>query len=601
MCIMTDYYIGSDNITGTEQADMEKIKATLEACGNTCEIGTVTPEQESASYSVDKNKTFIFMVGGVAPATYWSFKCAVEAGRSPHTIFAHAGWTSTDSSRPFYSEEKALAYEFKAEWDSGGFANQSAMDQDAGEAKTVGEYFQKYSQYITFCYSKDGPEQLGEQICQGTCASGNSGGSSSTPAQSTGGGAVKIPDVTFYGLIKQIIGATDGLFIAANNMAYLLSFQDVFKYRDEYNEFIPTIEPSDVLYDTVKKNWSIAGYYNSVEITYSEGVLKYGHDTLIKQYGENTFYYDCPNDDYETAKSKAQALLTAHVRDYSTDIELQIFYNEHITAGSWVKMHKSLTQITGKTRKERQQEELSAKGKKIETKRKGLTITNLSEEIVKKDNVNKKIHHLVDEKGEKIDIETEESDYDLFFVQGYSCRWDEYNSLIMNLHLKYGPDTPEDPINATIGTLSGGGSSSTGGNTGAAGSTGSASIDAAVQSAIAGCKTNLDKAKAIDKAFKDHIIYDYYYNVHHPDLEEAWTSAHLNCADGANVLSAMFAAAGIEATIIHTSGHYIVKVTVDGQTYYTDNAANSGQHTSRPFGEVWGSTSGSEVGKKISA
>ena len=140
---MTDYYIGSDNITGTEQADMEKIKATLEACGNTCEIGTVTPEQESASYSVDKNKTFIFMVGGVAPATYWSFKCAVEAGRSPHTIFAHAGWTSTDSSRPFYSEEKALAYEFKAEWDSGGFASQSAMDQDAGEAKTVGANFKR--------------------------------------------------------------------------------------------------------------------------------------------------------------------------------------------------------------------------------------------------------------------------------------------------------------------------------------------------------------------------------------------------------------------------------------------------------------------------
>ena len=56
------------------------------------------------------------------------------------------------------------------------------------------------------------------------------------------------------------------------------------------------------------------------------------------------FYYDCLEDDYETAKAKAQALLTAHVRDYSTDVELQVFYNPNITVGSWVKLKKSITQ-----------------------------------------------------------------------------------------------------------------------------------------------------------------------------------------------------------------------------------------------------------------
>ena len=47
--------------------------------------------------------------------------------------------------------------------------------------------------------------------------------------QTTGATVVKIPDLTFYGLIKQIIGAIDGVFIIANNMAYLLSFQDLYK------------------------------------------------------------------------------------------------------------------------------------------------------------------------------------------------------------------------------------------------------------------------------------------------------------------------------------------------------------------------------------
>lgn len=275
--------------------------------------------------------------------------------------------------------------------------------------------------------------------------------SNSTPAATTGG-AVKIPDPTFYGLIKQIIGGIDGSFTVANNMAYLLGFEDFFKYRDKYNEYIPIIEPSDVLLDSVEHNWATNGYYNNVEITYADGILEYGYDSLIKQHGKNTFYYNFSQDDYETAKSKAQALLSAHIRDYSTDIQLKIFYNENITTGSWVKLHKSLTKINGKTRREQKQED-------IKIKRKGITISNITQEILQ----DKIIHHLIDEKGNKIDIEGEKSDYDLFFVQGYYCRWNKDNSLIMDIQLKYGPDTPNDPVNASIGTINGANSASSGG------------------------------------------------------------------------------------------------------------------------------------------
>ena len=124
-------------------------------------------------------------------------------------------------------------------------------------------------------------------------------------------------------------------------------------------------------------------------------------------------------------------------------------------------------------------------------------------------------------------------------------------------------------------------------------STGSSTIDEAVQNAIQGKTTDLEKAKAIDSAFKNHIIYKLYSDVHHPDLNDAWNN-WLNCADGANVLCAMFISAGLNAVIVHVPpeltqgyGHYIVKLTINGKTYYTDNAANTGSHTSRPFGEVW--------------
>lgn len=148
---------------------------------------------------------------------------------------------------------------------------------------------------------------------------------------------------------------------------------------------------------------------------------------------------------------------------------------------------------------------------------------------------------------------------------------------------------------------------SSSGSSGSMSSTGSATIDEAVKSAIAGKTDALSKAKAIDAAFKNHIIYDLYYNCEHSDLDAAWKDGTLNCADGANVLCAMFIAGGLNATILHIPpeltqgyGHYIVKVTINGQVYYTDNAASSGSHTSRPFGEVWlGATSGTEVGTKI--
>ena len=132
-------------------------------------------------------------------------------------------------------------------------------------------------------------------------------------------------------------------------------------------------------------------------------------------------------------------------------------------------------------------------------------------------------------------------------------------------------------------------------------SSGSASIDEAVQKAIKGLTDPLDKAKAVDKAFKDWIIYEYYYDCKWAnDLEGAWRHQWLNCADGANVLSAMFGKAGLQRCIVYTDSHYIVRVTINGHDYYTDNAANTGQHTSRPFGEVYGGTSGTDMGTHLS-
>ena len=402
-------------------------------------------------------------------------------------------------------------------------------------------------------------------------------------AASTGGGAVLIPDKTFYGLIKQIMGAVDAVFIIANNMAYLLSFKDVYEYRNQFDDFIPKIERRDVLRDSLVKNWSTDGYYNAVEVTYADGIVKYQNDILVKQYGENTFYYGFPEDDEEPAKAKADALLAAHVRDYSTNIQLSIFYNQNITEGSWVKVHKSLTKISGKTRKEIEQEELKKKGKKIETKHKGINITNFTEKTIKKDDITKKIQTITDKEGDKFEIEVEDTDYELFFVQSYTCRWDKHNSLIMDLELKYGPDTPEDPINATVGSMG----SSTGGATAIGGQ--AADINEFVKKALQGVPNDdRSKAEAIYKAMVNIVRYSGYECSNYQTPSDCLKNAgHLNCADSSRLGRACYAAGGLQAQVVHGPGHFWVEVSIGGQIVASDVTGPEGGACVRPLGEIY--------------
>lgn len=408
------------------------------------------------------------------------------------------------------------------------------------------------------------------------------GGQAQGGQSATGGGAVSIPDKTFYGLIKQIMGAVDAVFVIANNMAYLLSFKDVYEYRNQFDKFIPIIEAKDVLRDSLVKNWSTDGYYNAVEVLYADGIIKYQNDVLVKQYGENVFYYEFPEDDEETAKAKADALLAAHIRDYSTNIQLSVFYNENITEGSWVKVNKTLTQISGKTLREIEQDKLKEKGNKISTKHKGVTIENLIEKTITQDDITKTIQTITDEEGNVFDIEIDKSEYELFFVQSYTCRWDEHNSLIMDLELKYGPDTPEDPINATIGV----GGVSSGGGTAVGGQ--AADINAFVQQCL-GSSATQDKATAekLYKCLQGLIVYSYYGCSHYTTASECYQHAkELNCADTSRLVTACYKAAGFQCQVVWGPGHFWNELTIGGEVITVDlSSGQTGVAPSKAMGD----------------
>ncbi|MBR3208677.1 MAG: hypothetical protein IKF82_00255 [Bacilli bacterium] len=437
------------------------------------------------------------------------------------------------------------------------------------------------------------PEELGQAILAAM------GGQTMSSAQTTEGAtAVLIPDKTFYGLIKQILGAVDAVFIIANNMAYLLSFKDLYKYRDQFKDHIPELQATEIVSDSIIRHWTTSGLYNAVEVTYADGIIKYQYDALIEMYGESTFYYEFPEDDEETAKAKASALLSAHVRDYSLDLQLNCIYNPNITVGSWIKIPKKLTKLSGPISKQGAESDRQKPQKLV---RKGLTIENIVEKIQESgDNLLKNIQTVTTEDGETYDIEIEKRDYEYYFVQGYKLKWTPEYSPIMSLHLKYGPDTPEDPVNATIST---GGVSSGGVASGDAmygddcfgvataqlendhriPHSGQGGVEYAQQNApspemtTGRCKQGSAyeqevRGKTGEEAFyiaSSKFVYCLYAdNCHlYTCNEQRWTSGEcgFNCGDCSTILKSVLDCVGVKNWIFHIDGHYHNMVEISGK------------------------------------
>lgn len=434
-----------------------------------------------------------------------------------------------------------------------------------------------------------------------------------TTSSNTGGGsAVHIPDQTFYGLIKQMMGATDSVFITTNNMAYLLSYKDLHKYKEEYEQYIPTIKASHILKDSIVQYWTTEGLYNAVEVTYKDGTIRYQHDLLIEQYGEQVKYYEFKDDDEITAKAKAQALLSAHVRDYSLDLEFNCIYNPHITVGTWVKVPKTVI----KTEKKQLEED---KPQKI--KRKGLDITNITETVQKEENGQQTVIQKITTSDKKtVEIKKKQTDYEIYYVQAYKYRWTPDHSPIMNIQLKYGPDTPEDPINATIG-IGGVSTSSSGGGFGddcfwigeimpnhdaKIGPHGpnppdlhKAGFEPTDDVKKARCKqgSNLANDAAgktpaeVFLAFRSKFGYCYY-----GDSSELWhcvsqmydEACGVNCADSTRILKCGLDAIGVSNWGVHVDGHYFNAADINGEWVTMDM---TGSYS-------WSNTSGFPLAKK---
>lgn len=429
---MTHYHIGADSCGANERSAMNVIAKELRSCGHKVDIGSVTPEQEAASYRVSKNKVFLFLVCGVPPATIWSFKSAIAKGASPPTIFLHGAWANSKASSPMRSEQKMLNYPFVPEYDSGGFANASAMRRDCGSAKTVGDYAKKYSKYVGVAWAST-PKEMGQKICNGNVtgfgagqSSGGSGGggsdgsNGSANGQSSSGSSGTSPllngEETFEELIGDICKGIDLIFAVKRSTVVVSDYESIYanaKYLRDHNKNV--VKSEDI------KLWQIQdgsyeldvnqyGYYNTVKVHYKNGVITEDYEDLVRVFGAIKIDYYEPTIDKATAQMKAKAYLAAHVRDFDMAVRATILHDGDIEVGDIITIENPMTMRD-----------------KIRT---------------------------IDEK----------RDPEYYFVKGTSVAWEGNNYITNDLDLRYGAESPEGKEMTEAGTTYSNDKNGTGGS-----------------------------------------------------------------------------------------------------------------------------------------
>lgn len=550
------FALGMDSNAQSDMGNVEKMKQTLESCGNQVHFTQIGPNQET--YLADKAKevnadTCIFACL-VAPATIWSFGEAVKAGTLPHTIFAIEGWMARAKSL-----EDVRNTPFAPEHDAGQFMTGSSTSQMESEAKTVGEYVDKNSEYISICYGNTA-EELAQNICNGSCG----GGSGISGSVVDSGGGAQIKDKTFEQCIRRICAATDSVFLVENNVAVLFPYVDWLAFT--LREKIQTITPKEIDPDVFMMEYQTQGTYNKVTVAWGgtslperfpdnelmhkkyleaqktktetttkrqnttrkmstdtdgTNLLSEQYDSLVEKYGELEKRVETPVEDLETAQFLSNALLIQYVRDFNNACQCRSLANRKYIGGTFYVVTNPFTY-----------------------------------------------------------------EQEMFYLNGYTIRTQKDEPIYFDLDFRYGPENAEDLLD--LQTLSPGGSASSG-NSGIIGGE-AADINEIAKIACQGISDPLQKAKAVHEYLKQYIRYGSYScskSEWGKDPSKIWKAvkeqqAHINCADTANLTSAVMRAAGLNAYVVHGPNHFWTEIEINGQKYVSDVTSQS-----RPFNEVW--------------
>lgn len=154
-------------------------------------------------------------------------------------------------------------------------------------------------------------------------------------------------DLTYDDIIHSIASAIDAHYYIVDDVLYFISFNVLFAggYKETGFPDIPiTIDYWMQEDGTLDLDISQYGMYNTIVLYYKNGYVKVQNEDLVRIYGEVTKYYnDKSIESYYAARLKAQALLSAHIRDFGMEVKVSTLYTGKLHVGQYIRLKNPLT------------------------------------------------------------------------------------------------------------------------------------------------------------------------------------------------------------------------------------------------------------------
>ncbi len=155
-------------------------------------------------------------------------------------------------------------------------------------------------------------------------------------------------EYTYEEVLNNICSAIDAHFFIVDTTVCFMSFNALLANSSRVQKSdIPTIDFWQLQDESYILDVNQYGYYNTVKIKYKNGVITKSYDDLVRIFGEMAITYDEPKLDYNGAMLKAQAYLSAHIRDFAMEIKATILHSGKITPANFIKLRNPLTMSEG--------------------------------------------------------------------------------------------------------------------------------------------------------------------------------------------------------------------------------------------------------------
>lgn len=155
-------------------------------------------------------------------------------------------------------------------------------------------------------------------------------------------------DYTYEDVLTNIASAIDAHFFIVDTTVCFMSFNALLANSSIIQKAVtPEIEPWQLQDGSYTLDLNQYGFYNTVEIKYKNGTITKSYDDLVRVFGVMKVKYNEPKLDYDAAMLKAQAYLSAHIRDFGMELKATILYSGKILPANFIKLINPLTMSEG--------------------------------------------------------------------------------------------------------------------------------------------------------------------------------------------------------------------------------------------------------------